>query len=105
MAGFRMRQKRLYDRRRWRRRSEQLRDQRPLCERCRARGLTVAAEVAHHIEPHQGNEEIFWSSPLEALCKACHDSEAQQQEKLGFSTTIGYDGWPLDAMHPANKTV
>lgn len=40
--------------------------------------------VVHHIEPHKGNERLFWDLlNLQAVSKAWHDSEAQAQEKRG----------------------
>jgi 5-methylcytosine-specific restriction enzyme A len=94
---------RLHGTQRWRRRSLRQRKEQVLCERCLARGRVRTAHAAHHVVRHENDPEIFWSSPLESLCEECHNSEAQQQEKKGFSRTIGTDGWPLDPMHPANR--
>lgn len=62
---------RLYDRR-WKvRRSIQLQAQ-PWCEEClRANVYTEATDV-HHVERHEGDVEVFLSSPLESLCHSCH---------------------------------
>ena len=95
--------RRLYDSVRWRKRRKRQLTSELLCERCHARGKIVLATVAHHRVPHKGNPELFWNGELSSLCKACHDGEAQQQEKRGYSTTIGQDGWPLDPLHPANR--
>ena len=53
----------------------------PLCERHLRRGKTVAATVCNHVEPHRGDWEKFIGGPFESLCKACHDSEVQREEK------------------------
>jgi 5-methylcytosine-specific restriction protein A len=53
----------------------------PLCERCKAKDLIVAATVVHHEVPHRGNWELFVSGPFESLCKSCHDGEAQAEER------------------------
>ena len=95
--------KRLYDDRRWRKRSKHQRAEHVLCERCLARGKVVLAQVAHHVIAHDDDPELFWNGKLESLCELCHNGEAQQQEKRGYSTTIGQDGWPLDPLHPANR--
>lgn len=73
----------------------------PLCERHKERGKYVAATVVHHKVPHRGDRALFIDPDnLESLCKACHDGEAQQQEKRGFSSRVGPDGWPTDDGHP-----
>lgn len=73
----------------------------PLCERHKQRGKYVAATVVHHKVAHRGDRALFLDpGNLESLCKACHDGEAQQEEKRGFSTRVGADGWPTDESHP-----
>ena len=48
-----------------------------LCERCRAKGLIVPAEIVHHkihLTPDNitdPNISLAWSN-LEALCRQCH---------------------------------
>lgn len=92
----------LYDTARWKRlRAEQLARE-PLCRRCRREGRTAAATVVHHVERHDGDPVKFYTEDLESLCKRHHDGEAQQQEAIGYSTTIGTDGWPTDPMHPVH---
>jgi 5-methylcytosine-specific restriction enzyme A len=86
----------LYSRHRWRRRRRLHLIAHPLCERCGA-----PATVVHHRERHQGDVNRFVLSALEALCKSCHDRDAQQQERRGYSTEIGADGLPTDPLHPA----
>lgn len=75
----------------------------PLCQRCKAEGRTVPATVVHHVEPHKGDWTKFISGPFESLCKQHHDSDAQGEEARGYSNTVGRDGWPTDARHPANR--
>jgi 5-methylcytosine-specific restriction protein A len=70
-----------YSLRAWKdRRDHQLRVQ-PLCERHLARGETVQATVANHKAPHKGDWQLFIAGPLESVCKACHDSEVQREER------------------------
>jgi 5-methylcytosine-specific restriction enzyme A len=87
----------------WRRlRSQQLKDK-PLCERCLARGLVTPANIVHHTIPHKGDWDLFATAPLASLCKRCHDSTEQTVERYGFSNEIGVDGWPVDPNHPTNR--
>ncbi|MGE4372887.1 MAG: HNH endonuclease [Xanthobacter sp.] len=49
----------------------------PKCRRCNA-----TADVVDHIEPHRGNARVFWNrSNWQSLCKTCHSSWKQSQEK------------------------
>jgi hypothetical protein len=85
------------------RRALQLRRE-PLCRMCLDnKGLVRRATVAHHVEQHQNDPNIFICSPLMSLCSHHHDSQMQQIERLGYDPTIGLDGWPLDPRHPANQ--
>jgi hypothetical protein len=93
----------LYDTARWKRAREAQLAREPLCRRCTRDGKVKAATVVHHVERHDGNPALFFGSPLESLCKWHHDAEAQQTEALGYSTTIGSDGWPTDPRHPVNE--
>jgi len=72
----------------------------PLCALCRQLGYTEPATVADHIQPHRGDEELFFNSPLQSLCKACHDSVKQALEKSGTLRGSDIDGLPLDSRHP-----
>jgi hypothetical protein len=81
---------------------QQLREH-PLCKRClemKPRRLT-AATVVHHIEPHKGDiTKFFDPANLESSCAPHHDGDAQSEERVGYSTAVGEDGWPVDARHP-----
>lgn len=90
----------LYNTRRWHRlRTAQLRDE-PLCRYCKALGKVTPAIIADHIKPHKGDEELFFDSDnLQSLCKLCHDSAKQSQERTGKLPGCGEDGWPLDPNH------
>lgn len=95
--------KKLYDKSRWRNglRLQKLAEE-PLCQRCKRKGLTVAAEVVHHIKPHKGDLTLFFCSTdkLESLCEQCHNVETGRVEQHGFTNDIGSDGWPTDNRHP-----
>lgn len=63
----------------------------------------TAANVVDHINAHKGDRALFFEAGnLQSLCAWHHDSAKQQQERLGYSTQVGLDGWPLDGNHPAN---
>lgn len=93
----------LYHTKRWGRVREYQLQLNPLCERCKKKGLTIAAEVAHHIVPHKGDTVLFYTGKLESLCKRCHDGITQQYERYGYINDIGEDGWPIDPNHPVYK--
>lgn len=53
--------------------------QRPGCGRLEA---NTSLLVADHKVPHRGDEALFWDETnLWCLCKACHDSVKQAEEK------------------------
>ena len=75
--------RRWYSTKRWRgRRDEQLSDE-PLCAMHLAKGEIVAATVADHVVPHRGDEALFFDGALQSLCKPCHDSAKQREERGG----------------------
>jgi 5-methylcytosine-specific restriction protein A len=76
----------------------------PLCERCQGQGQVTAATVVNHRVAHKGDLALFhaWTN-WQALCAHCHDADVQQEERRGYSTRIGVDGWPVDPSHPANR--
>ena len=69
-----------------------------------AKGMVVPAEVADHVVPHRGNEQLFWFGKLQSLCWSCHSSNKQLLERRGYYTDIGVDGWPTDNKHPVYQT-
>ena len=74
-------------------RTAQLRDE-PTCRMCGQR-----ATVADHIKPHRGDLQLFHDpANLQSLCKRCHDSTKQRQEKRP-SAGCALDGMPSDATH------
>jgi len=74
----------------------------PLCRMCKARDRITPASVCDHIQPHKGDEALFFAGPFQSLCKPCHDRHKQSEERRGYSTAVGLDGWPVDERHPAN---
>ena len=85
----------LYKTARWKhRRARQLREY-PLCKICLDRDNRVtAATVVDHLYKHNGNIFEFFNGAVQSLCKRCHDSVKQSEERLGYSKLVGIDGWP-----------
>ena len=53
----------------------------PTCAHCELVNVTTAAACVDHIQPHRGNEELFWrESNWMALCKRCHDRKTRRGE-------------------------
>ena len=77
--------------------------QHPLCVLCEARGIVMEANHVDHVIPHHGNYQMFWFGKLQSLCEPCHHGDKAKLEHKGYIDTIGVDGWPVDANHPANK--
>lgn len=76
----------------------------PLCRMCLDHGRITEATVVDHIIPHKGDPELFWDeNNWASLCADCHNSSKQSQEKRGYSSDVGMNGWPLDDNHPANR--
>lgn len=92
----------LYNTTGWKRVRDRVLAATPFCERCERRGELKRATVVHHVEPHRGDLDKFYGGPFEALCKPCHDRDAQGEEKRGYTLDLDGDGWPADARHPAN---
>jgi len=56
----------------------------PLCVMCLAENVVRAASVVDHIEPHRGNEHLFWDeSNWQPLCAHHHSSDKARQEGGG----------------------
>jgi 5-methylcytosine-specific restriction enzyme A len=91
-----------YNTQRWRRIAWHQLMAEPLCRFCAERGLAVPATVADHVEPHDGDLTCFWLGRLQSLCSTCHNKDKQLEERRGYRTDVGKDGWPIDPRHPAN---
>jgi 5-methylcytosine-specific restriction enzyme A len=96
--------KHFYDTAFWQRRRKLQLTAHPLCAMCAARGVVTPATVADHLVPHKGNWNLFATGELQSLCDSCHNSRKRYVEVRGYSVDVGYDGWPIDPKHPANRT-
>jgi len=71
---------------------------------CRQQGRLKEANVVDHIQPHKDDTVLFWDqNNWQSLCFAHHNSSKQTEEKRGYASVIGNDGWPTDPRHPVNK--
>ncbi len=92
-----------YDRR-WRKAREAYLRAHPLCAGCKAAGKITPASDVDHIAPHRGERKLFWDREnWQSLCTSCHSSHKQREERRGYSSALGPDGWPVDPRHPANR--
>jgi 5-methylcytosine-specific restriction endonuclease McrA len=86
----------------------------PLCVMCLEAGRVTPATVVDHVTPHKGDEALFYApANLQSLCDAipfrCHsrvkqgeERHAEDDQRRGYSTAIGADGYPIDPAHPSN---
>lgn len=52
------------------------------CAKCGRIEADTSQLVGDHIVPHRGDEARFWDAGnLQCLCKACHDSTKQSEER------------------------
>jgi len=73
--------RKLYRSRRWQaERLAFLREQ-PLCVDCEAHGVIRPANVVDHIDPHRGDEAVFWdTNRWQALCASCHSRKTAKSD-------------------------
>lgn len=91
---------RLYDRA-WQRRRRIYLASHPWCEACLVNGVYEAATDVHHVVPHRGDREVFKSSPLMALCHACHSRITASEGRGGEKDSE----WRMSSVggHPREK--
>ena len=95
---------RLYDLRRWRRRSKQFLTENPLCRMCEKIGRVAVATLVDHIVPHKGDETLFWDeNNWQPLCATDHSGAKASFERTGVMRGCDVDGRPLDPNQPWNR--
>lgn len=56
----------------------------PLCCYCERDGRVTVATVVDHMEPHRGDQKLFWDETNWApMCVAHHSGEKQREEARG----------------------
>jgi 5-methylcytosine-specific restriction enzyme A len=93
----------LYHSKRWQSQRKMQLDMYPLCQWCEREGRITPASLVHHVQQHHLDPVKFYDNDFVSLCSDCHDVEAQGIESRGYSVNVGSDGWPIDALHPANR--
>ena len=89
--------RRLYKTARWARLREAQLAAEPLCRFCLAIEEVTEATVCDHIEPHKGDEALFYDpSNLQSLCAPCHDKLKALIERGKKAMVIGVDGYPVE---------
>jgi 5-methylcytosine-specific restriction protein A len=88
---------------RWKRLRLRQLSQHPLCAFCLAAGVIEPATICDHVEPHRGDEKMFWAGPFQSLCKPHHDATKRRAETKGYLPDVDVNGWPVDPLHPANR--
>ena len=92
--------RKLYGTKRWRALRQKILTSDPYC---RMPTCHKIASVVDHIIPHRGDLTLFYDEDnLQPLCKTCHDSHKQRDERRGYSGDVDKSGWPSDAAHPVN---
>lgn len=78
----------LYRSKRWQtERAAYLHDH-PLCVECKRHDLIRPASVVDHIDPHGGNDLVFWDrSRWQALCPSCHGRKTASSDG-GFGNAL-----------------
>jgi 5-methylcytosine-specific restriction enzyme A len=62
---------------------------RPLCAHCEREHRFTPATVVDHVEPHRGNDELFWDQTnWQPLCKPHHDAKTAREDG-GFGNAGG----------------
>lgn len=114
-SSDRLAQNRIYDGRRgsarergytaaWDKAARLFKKQHPLCCMCEKEGRTTPTFAVDHIKPHRGDMTLFWDpNNWQPLCRDHHNRAKQSEERLGYSSAVGDDGWPVDDLHPANS--
>ena len=75
------------------------------CQRCNVNLTSGRSDphsaIVHHKQPHKGYLTLFYDPDNpEAVCWSCHSGAIQSEEALGYDTTLGNDGRPVDPKHP-----
>lgn len=85
----------LYATARWQRlRAYQLSNE-PLCQWCLEAEIVEPATEVHHVHPHKGDVDLFFSGPFISTCKPCHSSRGQLEDHGKTVIRFGADGYPL----------
>jgi 5-methylcytosine-specific restriction endonuclease McrA len=66
----------------------------PLCVYCEREGRYRSAQVVDHIEPHRGNQELFWNPDnWQSLCLRHHNSAKKREENRAARRADELEAW------------
>ncbi len=66
----------------WQMMRKQFLVKRPLCAECERSGKLTPATVVDHIQPHRGDQVLFWDERnWQPLCKRCHDRKTRLEDQ------------------------
>lgn len=52
------------------------------CRECGKVDGNTSRLVAHHVEPHKGDEVLFWNEDnIQCICQPCHDGPVKARER------------------------
>lgn len=84
----------LYMTKRWRLQRIQQLKRHPLCAACLQDNVVKAANTVHHSIDHGGDYKLFFTTPLQSLCKSCHDNIKSGSQVLGYQRGCDILGKP-----------
>jgi 5-methylcytosine-specific restriction protein A len=87
--------KRVYKTARWLRLRLLQLSMHPLCKYCHEQGRATLAVDVDHIVPLAKGGEPYDLGNLQSLCKTCHSSVKQKEERLGERVGCDTQGIPL----------
>lgn len=91
--------RKLYNNNKWKKARLEHLYEHPECAYCRARGMLSGADLVDHIEPHKGDEKLFWDrSNWQSLCWDCHSGEKQLEENGRRMMLFDENGVPIGFM-------
>lgn len=67
---------------RWTRESRAFREEHPLCELCKKKGLIVSSEVVDHVVPVAVCCDFWDKSNWQALCRKCNIEKGNKDKRL-----------------------
>lgn len=75
--------------RRWRKARQTFLARNPFCTTVDPDGCTRIATIVDHIEPHRGDDKLFWDTTnWQPLCKHCHDVKTAREDGA-FGRPVG----------------
>lgn len=72
----------LYHTYRWEKLSKVFRQDHPLCEICKSKGITRASEVTDHIIPWPVCKDFYNRQNLQALCQECNRAKGNRDKAM-----------------------